>query len=278
MWKDASADRGTRAIGAGSDFEGSLERIGRQARPGESDHDGGVFRRDRNCGGSGRLPPRVTVAFCARDHAASRRIGIDLGNAEPAGRGPPTSVSRSGAARIAAPRSRAPGRDGALHVLDLQVGRGRPAPIGKNPEPIIVVLLIDNGESARYAPDSTDGAELSPRILDAIKAGASDAIGTPSGDLLASVARALDPAGRTPALATQVEPAAHRFADLTPRQREIMDLVLAGYPSKIIAADLRISQRTVENHRASIMRKTGAKSLPALVRLAMVAGQIGSVA
>jgi two-component system CheB/CheR fusion protein len=52
-----------------------------------------------------------------------------------------------------------------------------------------------------------------------------------------------------------------------------MDLVLAGHPSKIIAADLRISQRTVENHRASIMRKTGAKSLPALARLAMsVAG------
>ena len=50
-----------------------------------------------------------------------------------------------------------------------------------------------------------------------------------------------------------------------------MDLVLAGHPSKNIAADLGISQRTVENHRASIMKKTGSKSIPALIRLALAA-------
>jgi len=65
--------------------------------------------------------------------------------------------------------------------------------------------------------------------------------------------------------------AARRMADLTPRQREIMVLVVKGCPSKIIAADLHISQRTVENHRASIMKKTGSKSLPALTRLALFA-------
>ena len=58
---------------------------------------------------------------------------------------------------------------------------------------------------------------------------------------------------------------------LTARQRQIMDMVLAGHPSKNIAADLSISQRTVENHRASIMKKMGAKSLPALARLALAA-------
>ncbi|GGZ39144.1 response regulator transcription factor [Asticcacaulis endophyticus] len=64
--------------------------------------------------------------------------------------------------------------------------------------------------------------------------------------------------------------AAH-LAGLTPRQTEIMGLVLAGYPNKNIAADLGISQRTVENHRASIMRKLGAKSLPELARFVMSA-------
>ncbi len=72
------------------------------------------------------------------------------------------------------------------------------------------------------------------------------------------------------------ETAASRLSGLTPRQRQIMDLVLDGHPSKNIAADLGISQRTVENHRAEIMRKTGAKSLPALARLALAAARRGS--
>jgi len=66
-----------------------------------------------------------------------------------------------------------------------------------------------------------------------------------------------------------------RFAHLTSRQGEIMRLVIAGRPSKIIAADLGISQRTVENHRAAIMKRTGATSLPALARLAMFASGLG---
>jgi DNA-binding NarL/FixJ family response regulator len=62
--------------------------------------------------------------------------------------------------------------------------------------------------------------------------------------------------------------AADRVARLSPRQRQIMELVVAGHPSKNIAADLGISQRTVENHRAEIMKRTGSKSLPALARFA----------
>ncbi|MDZ4087872.1 MAG: LuxR C-terminal-related transcriptional regulator [Tabrizicola sp.] len=56
---------------------------------------------------------------------------------------------------------------------------------------------------------------------------------------------------------------------LTQRQHQILGLVLAGHPSKNIAADLGISQRTVESHRAAIMQRTGATSLPALARLAI---------
>jgi two-component system CheB/CheR fusion protein len=107
----------------------------------------------------------------------------------------------------------------------------------------------------------------------AMKAGASDFIEKPVGgiELLASIARALDESHDVSKRAAGRAAAATQIADLTGRQRQIMDLVLAGQPSKNIAADLGISQRTVENHRASIMKKTGAKSLPALARLALAA-------
>lgn len=70
--------------------------------------------------------------------------------------------------------------------------------------------------------------------------------------------------------------AACRIASLTPRQREVLELVLAGRPSKIIAWELGISQRTVENHRAAIMKTTGSKSIPALARLAIAAAWNGT--
>lgn len=71
-------------------------------------------------------------------------------------------------------------------------------------------------------------------------------------------------------LASQEE-AANLIAGLTPRQHQIMELVVAGKLSKTIASDLGVSQRTIENHRASIMKKTSANSLPALARIAFVA-------
>jgi DNA-binding CsgD family transcriptional regulator len=71
------------------------------------------------------------------------------------------------------------------------------------------------------------------------------------------------------------EGAANDIGNLTSRERQIMELVVAGHPSKNIAADLHISQRTVENHRASIMKKTGSKSIPALARLALAAAWNG---
>jgi two-component system CheB/CheR fusion protein len=109
--------------------------------------------------------------------------------------------------------------------------------------------------------------------VQAMKCGASDFIEKPIGrlELLASVARALEQARDTSATASWRTTAAAQIASLTARQREIMDMVLDGHPNKNIAADLGISQRTVENHRASIMKKTGTKSVPALARLALAA-------
>ncbi|WP_237153889.1 chemotaxis protein CheB [Oryzibacter oryziterrae] len=107
--------------------------------------------------------------------------------------------------------------------------------------------------------------------VQAMKAGALDFIDKPIGsaELLAVIDRAIEQASDQAKRTDWRDSSARRLAGLTPRQHQIMDLVLAGQPSKIIAADLGISQRTVENHRASIMKRTGTKSLPELARLVL---------
>ncbi len=63
-----------------------------------------------------------------------------------------------------------------------------------------------------------------------------------------------------------------RFKQLTSREREVLALVADGKPNKIMAADLGISQRTVEIHRARVMEKMGASSLADSVRMTMRLG------
>lgn len=117
------------------------------------------------------------------------------------------------------------------------------------------------------------GSSAVPMAVEAMKAGAIDFIEKPvrAAALVASIDRALDLSRDATKLLDWQTDAATHIGGLTKRQHEVMNLVLAGHPSKNIAADLHISQRTVENHRASIMKKTGAKSLPALARLALAA-------
>ncbi len=107
----------------------------------------------------------------------------------------------------------------------------------------------------------------------AMKSGASDFIEKPvlTATLRAALDRALAQSLNLCTLAAWRQKATARLTSLTARQREVMARVLAGDPSKNIAADLGISQRTVETHRAEIMRRTGARSLPALARLALAA-------
>lgn len=109
--------------------------------------------------------------------------------------------------------------------------------------------------------------------VQAMKAGACDFIEKPVGrkELLASIGGALEQSHDDSASSEAQEAVSRRLVALTKLQHQIMDLVLLGHPSKNIAADLGISQRTVENHRASIMNKMGAKSLPELARLAFAA-------
>jgi len=116
----------------------------------------------------------------------------------------------------------------------------------------------------------TGHGEISTAV-EAMKAGAIDFVEKPVGrdELLASIDRAIEMTRNSTALSAWRETAAARIARLTPRERQIMDLVVVGRPNKIIAADLHVSQRTIENHRAAVMKKTGSKSLSDLVRLAV---------
>lgn len=113
-----------------------------------------------------------------------------------------------------------------------------------------------------------------PMAVKAMQAGASDFVEKPISysELLASLGRALEQSQDSDKRSAWQITAASHVAGLTARQHQIMEMVIAGHPSKNIAADLGISQRTVENHRAAIMKRTESKSLPALARVAFAAG------
>jgi two-component system response regulator FixJ len=113
-----------------------------------------------------------------------------------------------------------------------------------------------------------------PLAVRAMKAGAVDFIEKPftSEAILNSLDMALSrlsaPSEQDPTAIT----AAAKLALLSPREREVLEGLLAGLPNKTIAYDLAISPRTVEIHRARVMDKMGARSLSELVRLALAAG------
>ena len=108
-----------------------------------------------------------------------------------------------------------------------------------------------------------------PLAVRAMKAGAVDFIEKPFPDdvILASIEAAFAKAWK------DIDPQLHaRLGTLTPREREVLDLLVVGHPNKVIAHRLDISPRTVEIHRARVMEKMQSKSLPELVRIAMQAG------
>ena len=111
-----------------------------------------------------------------------------------------------------------------------------------------------------------------PMAVRAMKAGAFDFIEKPFNDqvLLDRLAEAIAQARRSGDTAAGRRLAAARYAQLTPREREVMAGIVAGRLNKLIADDLGLSVRTVEIHRAHIMEKMQASSLSALVRMAML--------
>jgi len=113
-----------------------------------------------------------------------------------------------------------------------------------------------------------------PLTVRAMRAGAVDFLEKPFAReaLLASVARALEIGNQAAEAAGNAQDIRARIATLTPREREVFDLVVAGKQSKVIAYELGASPRTIEVHRGRMMSKLKAQSLQDLVRMAIAAG------
>ncbi len=107
----------------------------------------------------------------------------------------------------------------------------------------------------------------------AMKGGAFDFIEKPveSGQLLACVDRALAISTNSNEDDSRRRAAAGVVARLTKRQRAVLDLIVAGHANKVIANELGIGQRTVESHRATVMKKLGVKTFADLIRVAIAA-------
>ncbi|HEY7753950.1 MAG TPA: response regulator transcription factor [Steroidobacteraceae bacterium] len=113
-----------------------------------------------------------------------------------------------------------------------------------------------------------------PMAVEAMQRGAFDFLQKPfrDDDLAERIRRAL---ARDRKLRSQIGEKGQiraRLDRLTPRERQVLKLVTEGKPNKVMAAELGVSQRTVEIHRAHVMRKMGASSLAQLVRMTIIAG------
>jgi len=114
-----------------------------------------------------------------------------------------------------------------------------------------------------------------PMAVEAMQAGAVDFIQKPfrDQDLIDRINQALEKDNNNRAALGERNDIRRRLETLTPREREVLDLVVHGKANKVIAGDLKLSQRTVEIHRARVMEKMQASSLAHLVRMVLEVGQ-----
>ena len=115
-----------------------------------------------------------------------------------------------------------------------------------------------------------------PMAVEAMQHGAVDFIQKPfrDQDLIDRINQALEKDRDNRAGLRERDAIRHRMQQLTPREREVLDLVTQGKANKVIAGDLNVSQRTVEIHRARVMEKMGASSLAHLVRMVIEAARV----
>jgi two-component system response regulator FixJ len=115
-----------------------------------------------------------------------------------------------------------------------------------------------------------------PLAVEAMKLGAVDFLEKPFEDdrlvnMIEAAIRQAEPAARSESVAQDI---AARVASLSPRERQVMEGLIAGLSNKLIAREYDISPRTIEVYRANVMTKMQANSLSELVRLAMRAGML----
>jgi two-component system, LuxR family, response regulator FixJ len=108
-----------------------------------------------------------------------------------------------------------------------------------------------------------------PMAVQAMKEGAFEFIQKPfrDQDLLDRINHALKQDAENRNTVARRADIQHRLESLTPRERQVMDMVVDGAANKVIAIDLALSERTVEIHRAKVMEKMGARSVAHLVKL-----------
>ncbi|MEY3747929.1 MAG: hypothetical protein RL194_1388 [Pseudomonadota bacterium] len=126
--------------------------------------------------------------------------------------------------------------------------------------PLPIIFLTGNGNI--------------PMSVRAIKAGAVDFLTKPvtRGKLIAAIETALQENRKILQQTSLAEDAGALIARLTAREKDVMQLAIAGLPNKEIARKLDISFRTVEVHKSRIMQKTGASNLIELARIARESG------
>jgi RNA polymerase sigma factor (sigma-70 family) len=109
-----------------------------------------------------------------------------------------------------------------------------------------------------------------PMSVRAMKAGAVEFLTKPfrDQDLLDAIHTGLERDRTRRRRESEIATLRERFEWLTPREREVLPLVVSGLPNKQIAAEIGTSETTVKVHRSQLMRKMGASSLPELVRMA----------
>jgi len=110
-----------------------------------------------------------------------------------------------------------------------------------------------------------------PLAVRVMKAGAIDFLTKPFNDqvLLESINKALRLDKSNREKRQESAQARAKFALLSPREAQVLQGIVSGKPNKVVSAELNISLKTVEAHRASVMKKMGVKSVPELVKLVL---------